>query len=87
MFDKLSYYFPLSMLLKNPGNYPSKCAGQKCEGEREEDATIIDVHSKIIVWSWTFSCDVGYTDPNSYSGSKQRLRCWNSAPQILGFLC
>lgn len=29
MFDKLSYYCPLSMLLKNCGYYPAKCSGQK----------------------------------------------------------
>lgn len=76
MFDKVSYCFLLNV---------TEELG-KWEGEREEDATRIDVHSRLILWSWTFSCDVGCTDPNSHSGSKERHRCWNSAPQILGFI-
>lgn len=33
----------------------------------------IDVQSKIILWSWTFSCDVGDKDLDSCPGATQRL--------------
>lgn len=83
----MDYYSFLSELPKNPGDYPKKlCARQKWEGEREEDATRIGVQSPQILWSWTFSCHVRYTDTNSCSESNRTLRSWNSAPHILDFL-
>lgn len=53
----------------------------------EKGDAAIDVQSKIILWSWTFSCDVGNKDSNSCPGSKQGLGYWNLSPQILVFLC
>lgn len=51
IFCVMDYYSFLSVLPKNPGDYPSKCARQKWEGEREEDATRIGVQFPQILWS------------------------------------
>lgn len=40
------------------------------EKQKKSDAGV-DVQSKIFLWSWTFSCDVGNKDPDSCPGSKQ----------------
>lgn len=69
------------------GLMPFKVCRPKMGGRKGKSDAGIDVQSKIILWSWTFSRDMGNEDPDSCPGSKQRLGYWDPSPQILVFLC